>query len=110
MKLGAGELNQRVTFVALTQSRDATFGSVTTAASDLVAVWAKRDSRAAGERLESDAMNAVRAERFFIRYRAGLDESMQLRWRNVLYKITGISEVRNKETLQIDCEIRNVAT
>lgn len=110
MKLRAGELNQRITIVQLTQTREPTFGSVTSSTTDLVTLWAKRDAKGSGERVESDSANALRQERFYIRYRANLDQSMQLRWRGDLFAITAIAEIRNKETLQIDCEIRNVGT
>lgn len=107
MKLRAGELNERITFASSTGARDPVFGGATGVATDLVTVWAKREVKSSSEKEEGKAINSVNTERFYIRYRTGLNANMLLKFEGKTYKITGVSEVRRRETLAIDCEVRD---
>lgn len=107
MKLRAGELNERITLAAPTGARDPVFGGATGATADVVTLWAKREVKSSSERDEGKAINSVNAERFYIRHRAGINANMLLKFDGNTYKITGIVEVRRRETLAIDCEVRD---
>lgn len=110
MKLRAGELTERITLSEKVSARDPTFGGHIPGVVDVVTLWAKRDTKGAIERVESKAVNAVNAERFYIRYRAGVNASMLLKFNGSTYSITGVAELRRKETLMIDCEARDVSS
>lgn len=109
MKLDAGELNLRITFASPSVTRDPTFGGLTGAPVDGLKIWAKREVKSSSEKEEGKAINSVNTERFYIRYRTGLNANMLLKFDGNTYKITGISEVRRRETLAIDCEVRDGA-
>lgn len=110
MKLRAGELNDRITFASPTGARDPVFGGATNEAINILTLWAKREVKNSSEKEESKAINLVNTERFYIRYRTGLNANMLLKFEGNIYKITGISEVRRRETLAIDCEVRDGAS
>jgi SPP1 family predicted phage head-tail adaptor len=107
MKLRAGELNQLITLMQPGSARDPKAGGVVRSLEKVATVFAKHDTRGASERREGAMVNGVTFERFCIRYRNDVKSSMYLRWRGVDYRITGVMEIRTRETLQIDCEVRD---
>lgn len=108
MQLGAGELDQRIVLLEPGKERDPVYGGMNANPTEVAWIWAKRDVRGAVERLERGQLNAVNFERFYIRFRRDVSASQSIRWRGQVYRIAAVLEVRTGETLQIDCEARDV--
>lgn len=71
----------------------------------LCSAWAQLVPQTADERFQSDALHAVRRQLWRIPYRADLVEMDQVRYSNVVYKITGIQELGRKDLLELTTEV-----
>jgi SPP1 family predicted phage head-tail adaptor len=88
-KITAGMLDQRITFQSKSVTRNGIGEEVVTWA-DLVTLWAHvMPLRGGAFHAANQDQHTVDA-RFFIRDRAGLDESMRILWKTLPYDITNI--------------------
>lgn len=110
MKLRAGELRERITFVRPSSTVDNTVGGETGAPVDVKTVYGKLAPGSNFQRIEADAANAVNQKVFWIRWTTGIEPAMWVRHNNVLHTIVAIDVVEHNEVLAVKCEVRNDGT
>lgn len=95
-KYPLGELNRKVEFYKLNETRQSTGGYSTTW--DLfVGVWAKITAKQGNEISKGDQLDATATSEFIIRYRSDLTESMKIKYRDVDYQIRSIINIDEQD-------------
>ena len=107
MKLRAGELRERITFVSPTGAIDPVLGGETGATTDIKTVPAKRAPEGAFQRTEASAANSVGRKTFWIRWTTGLTPAMWVRHDSVMHTIVGTEVIEHREVLAVHCEVRD---
>jgi SPP1 family predicted phage head-tail adaptor len=99
----AGELRHRITIQSKTISSDS-IGNQTTAWSDFITVWAKKEEKSGREYLKASQPNIERTVIFTIRYTSEIDESMQISYGDKVYDIQAILDTEGrKRSLTLVC-------
>lgn len=99
----AGNLDQRVTF----RSRTITSGRANVPVEhweDAFTCWAEVRDVSATERTAAPKLMPARTATFFVRWRSGVVETMQVRWDERDWNITGIKRIGRREGLEIAAE------
>lgn len=109
--IGAGDLDQRVTFQRRAETADG-IGGTTQAWANLAivpTVWAKVTPRLGRESMQEGRMNASLMATFTVRYRSDVTELDRILWRGEAWNIRRIMRKSQRELmLDIDAE-RGVA-
>ena len=98
----AGQLDRQVVLLKRTVARDE-FGEAVEVFAELATVWARVIHDRSGElSRQNDAQRQAQAVvTFRIRWRAGLDRTMRVRWEGADYDITNIMEVGRRAGLDL---------
>lgn len=103
-KYKPSDLNRKIEFYALVDSRTGT-GGQSTSWELIVSVWAKITAKQGKEISHGDQLDAVAVSEFIVRYRTDLVESTKIVYRGVDYQIRSIINIDEAdEWLQIKAE------
>jgi SPP1 family predicted phage head-tail adaptor len=83
----SGQFDQRISLQQKRTVRDS-YGQETVTWSEFATVWAKAEPLAGREYFSAQQMQSAATVRFRVRYRAGIDDTMRVVWRDKPYEIT----------------------
>lgn len=98
----AGELNERVTIQAPTESRNA-LGETTLSWSDFTTRWASVDGVSSREAIFNGKQDVNITHRVRMRFVSGLTQNMRLIWRGRTLDITSLLEHANRSEHELIC-------
>lgn len=98
-----GRLDRRIDIERPVVTID-TFGAESTTWEVFARVWAEAQPLRTAERYQSAQIREAKAYTFRIRYLSGLETTMRIRYRNELYRITGIAEMGRRVGQEISAE------
>lgn len=98
----AGELNQRVTIQAATESRNA-LGETTLSWSDYTTRWASVEGISSRESLFNGRQETNITHRVRLRWVDGLTQKMRIIWRGRTLEITSLLEHNNRSEHELIC-------
>ena len=105
--VGAGELDQRITFQSYSSVSDGAGGYTRTWAnfSSVPTVWAKAQPVRGSEGFEEGRTNATQTYLFTVRYREDVNEADRILWRGEEYNIRTVKRVSGRNiNLVIEAE------
>jgi len=100
----AGQLDRPIVIESATHTQDS-LGQEIPTWSQWLATYAKWEPSMGTERYLANGTHSVEAGKFTIRYRAGLQATMRIRFDGRIYKITGLAEMTRREGWEITVEI-----
>lgn len=101
--MNPGKLRHRVTFVQDQEVPDG-MGGVTVQPVDVATVWAAVEPLQGRERYAAQQVQAETSHRVTIRYRAGLNTAMRIRFQGRMFNILAIIDPEERrEQLQLLC-------
>lgn len=100
----AGQLDRPIVIETATYQQDG-LGQEIPTWSQWLATYARWEPVMGNERFRAMGTHSVDAGKFTIRYRAGLQPTMRIKFDGRTYKITGIAEMPRREGLEITVEV-----
>lgn len=98
----AGNLDRRITIQTISGAQDSVTGEWRNGVwSDLVTLWAGKESRDGRERMLAHGVISIGDEVFVIRHRTDIDESMRVSYNSNQYEIKSIIEIGRGEGLKL---------
>lgn len=101
----AGDLDRRITILALTVERD-DFGGVVETWSEVATVWARYLPGAGNERFMAATTYAETQARFHIRWRGDVTPEYRLSYDGKEWDILSVNEIERREGLEIAAKAR----
>ena len=86
----AGKLRHRITIQRPARKQDPNTGEMREGWEDVAPVWASREPISVREFIAAKAGQAEISARIMIRYRAGIDATMRVLYRDTVYNIEGV--------------------
>jgi SPP1 family predicted phage head-tail adaptor len=96
-----GEMDRRVVIQTVSNTKDAETNANVPTYSTYATVWAKRLRQNSNENFEAKQQNAVKTQRYFIRYATGINERMLLVDGAETFKISGIEQGQERKSYLI---------
>lgn len=104
MGLKAGQLKNKVTLQALTNTVD-TIGQPINTWVDVATVWADIRYLSGLESIKSDAPNSIVKVSIRVRYRADITPAMRVVSGSTIYKITAVLPDKKNRSVDLACEV-----
>ena len=102
MASNPGKKNRKIILQSRTVTN--TLGDAVSTWTTLATVWAEERPLRMDERFSADATHSVRVSNFRIWYRDDVGPEMQISYAGLLWRITGLAELGNREELDITVE------